>query len=200
MTMEKRMLPRTLLTLLLIPLLLQLGGCSTTSTTVAAGGGAAVVATDQRTVGTFIDDQMIELNVSDALYKDRELEEKTHINITSFNFIVLITGEAPTEALRSRIEKIVMAQPKVRRVHNMVTVAAPSSILTRTSDTTLTGRIKAAMLGAEDFKAHKIKVVTENGATYLMGLVSREEGKRAVAITQGISGVQKIVKLFEYTD
>ncbi len=194
------MLNKALPIAILLATILQLQGCSTTATTVAAGSGATVVASDQRTVGTFIDDQIIELNISDAIYQDQELNDKTHINIISFNFIVLITGEAPTKELKSRIEKIVMSQPKMRRVHNMVTLAAPSSILTRTSDTALTARIKAAMLGADNFDAHKIKVVTENGSTYLMGLVTREQGTVAVTITQGISGVQKIIKLFEYID
>jgi len=197
---QEHTMPQHLRLIALLPiLLLQLQGCTTTATTASAGG-ATVVASDQRTIGTLIDDQMTELRVSDALYKDQALYEQSHVNITSYNFIVLVTGEAPTEALKQRIGKVVQSQPKVRRVHNMVTIAAPSSMLTRTSDTTLTGRIKAAMLGSEEIEGHKIKVVTENGITYLMGLVTRNQGDTAVALTQGISGVQKIVKLFEYLD
>ena len=194
------MLQRLSLTILLPILLLQLQGCTTTATTATAAGGATVASSDQRTIGTLIDDQMTELRVSDAIYKNKTLYEQSHINITSYNFIVLATGEAPTEALKQQIGQIIQSQPKVRRVHNMVTIAAPSSMLTRTSDTTLTGRIKTAMLGSEEIEGHKIKVVTENGTTYLMGLVTRSQGDTAVALTQGISGVQKIVKLFEYLD
>lgn len=194
------MFQRLSLTILLPILLMQLQGCSTTATTATAAGGATIASSDQRTIGTLIDDQMTELRVSDAIYKDKALYEQSHINITSYNFIVLATGEAPTEALKRRIGQIIQSQPKVRRVHNMVTIAAPSSMLTRTSDTTLTGRIKSAMLGSEEIEGHKIKVVTENGTTYLMGLVTRSQGDTAVALTQGISGVQKIVKLFEYLD
>lgn len=189
---------RKVLLLVTAPLLFQLTGCTTTTTTVAMGG-AAITAADQRSVGTVVDDEIIELNASNAIYQDKQLNEQTHVNITSYNFIVLISGEAPTQTLKSHIEKIVKSIPKVRRIHNMLKIAAPSSILTRTSDATLTARIKASMVRNSDF-SHKIKVVTENGTTYLMGVVSRAQGNKAVAITQGISGVQKIVKLFEYLD
>ncbi|MBT7307015.1 MAG: BON domain-containing protein [Gammaproteobacteria bacterium] len=188
-------MPRKLLLLLIIPLLLQLTGCTTTSPTKERDAATA----EQRSVGTMLDDEFIELNASNAVYQDQRLNEQTHVNITSYNFITLITGEAPTQALKSQIETLVKSIPKVRRVHNMLKIAAPSSLLTRTSDATLTVRIKSAMLGERGF-SHRIKVVTENGTTYLMGIVNRDQGNRAVAVAQGISGVQKIVKLFEYTD
>jgi osmotically-inducible protein OsmY len=187
-----------LLPLLLLPALIQLGGC--TATTATTAGGAAVAATDQRSFGTQLDDEIIELNASNAIYQDQRLNEQSHVNITSYNFIVLITGETPSKEMRSRIEAIVKSIPKVRRVHNMMIIAAPSSLLSRTSDTTLTARIKAEMLGQGNNFAHRVKVVTENGTTYLMGLVNRAEGDLAVRLTQGVGGVQKIVKLFEYID
>ncbi len=195
------MLQKILSIALFLFIFLNLQGCSTTATLATTGGGAAVTSADQRSIGAIIDDNWsIEHAAGYVINEDPELADKTHINITSYNGIVLITGEAPTEKLHRDVERTVKSMPKVRRIHNMVTVAAPSSFLTRASDTTLTARIKASMLGEENFPASKIKVVTENGATYLMGLVARKEGATAVTITQGISGVQKIVKLFEYTD
>ena len=191
------MLQQQLVFIALITLLTQLSGCSTTATTNTGRVGAA--ATDQRSVGTVMDDEIIEINASNALYQDKTLNEQTHVNFTSYNFIVLITGETPSKALKSRIEQIVKSIPKVRRVHNMLNIAAPSSMLSRTSDATLTLRIKTAMVGEGDL-AHRVKVVTENGTTYLMDLTSRQQGAKAVSITQQISGVQKIVKLFEYVD
>ncbi len=193
------MIDNRLLPLLLFPLLLQLSGCATTTATTAAGS-AAVATTDQRSFGTQLDDEIIELNASNAIYQDQRLNEQSHVNITSYNFIVLITGETPSKEMRSRIEAIIKSIPKVRRIHNMMTIAAPSSLLSRTSDTTLTARIKAKMLGEGGNFAHKVKVVTENGTTYLMGVVNRAQGDLAVKLTQGVGGVQKIVKLFEYID
>lgn len=188
-------------TTILLSIFIYLQGCSTTATLATTGGGAALTSTDQRSVGSIIDDNWsIEHAAGYVINEDPELADKTHINITSYNGIVLITGEAPTKKLKADVEKVIKSMPKVRRIHNMVTVAAPSSFLTRASDTTLTARIKASMLGEENFPSSRIKVVTENGSTYLMGLVTRAEGATAVTITQGISGVQKIVKLFEYTD
>ncbi len=183
----------------MIPFLAQLSGCTATTATTAAGG-AAVASTDQRSFGTQLDDEIIELNASNAIYQDQRLNQQSHVNITSYNFIVLITGETPTKEMRSRIDAIVKSIPKVRRVHNMMTIAAPSSLLSRTSDTALTGRIKTEMLAQGGNFANKVKVVTENGTTYLMGVVTRAQGDLAVKLTQGIGGVQKIVKLFEYID
>ena len=188
-----------LLLITLIPLLIQLTGCATTTATSAAGGTAAAVV-DQRSFGTQLDDEIIELNAMNAIFQNKQLNEQSHINITSYNFIILITGETPTKEMRDRIGQIVKSIPKVRRVHNMMSIAAPSSMLSRASDTTLTARIKTEMLAQGGNFAHKVKVVTENGATYLMGLVTRKQADLAVTLTQGISGVQKIVKLFEYLD
>ncbi|MBT3347750.1 MAG: BON domain-containing protein [Thiotrichales bacterium] len=189
---------RTFLTTILLAYTLLLSGCSELAPLVSHG--ATTVAADQRTIGTMMDDEVLEMNISDMVSKDKDLYEKSHINITSFNFIILLTGEAPTQALKNRVEKIVLEHTKTRRVHNMITIAAPSSILTRTSDSAITARVKAEMLGDKNIDGHKIKVNTENGVTYLMGLVKRKDGNSAVDITQGISGVQKIVKLFEYLD
>ncbi len=174
-------------------------GCAPVVAT-ATVGTTAMASSSQRTFGTMIDDQNIEMKVGYTIGQDAELNDQTHINVTSINFIVLLTGEAPTHALKRKAERIARKHSKVRRVHNRITIAAPSSIISRTSDTALTGRIKTAMLSSHKFNANHIKVVTENGVTYLMGEVSRRVAHQATEITRGISGVQKIVKLFEYKD
>jgi osmotically-inducible protein OsmY len=176
-----------------------LAGCA--PATVGAGAaGATAVARETRTLGTLIDDQLIELKTASAISNDAELSTQAHINITSYNFIVLISGETPTEALRSKAEQIVREQPKVRRVHNKVSIAAPSSTLTRASDVSLTTRVKAVFIGDEQLAADRVKVVSENGVVYLMGLVTQAEAKLATELTSGVSGVQRIVQLFEITD
>lgn len=190
---------KILLLPLLLPLLSQLTGCTATTVTTTATG-AAVASSDQRSFGTQLDDEIIELNASNAIYQDQRLNEQSHVNIVSYNFIVLITGETPSKEMRERIGQIVKSIPKVRRVHNMMIIAAPSSMLSRTSDTTLTARIKAEMIGQGGNFANTVKVITENGTTYLMGVVTHAQGDLAVQLTQGIGGVQKIVKLFEYLD
>ncbi len=188
------------LLLVLAPFLAaQLTGCSPATTATTAGETVTAIA-DTRSFGTQLDDEIIELNAANAIYQDPKLNQQSHFNITSYNFIVLITGEATTKEIKARIQQIVQSIPKVRRVHNMMTIAAPSSILTRTSDLALTTQIKAAMISQGKNFGHRIKVVTENGTTYLMGIVTRKQGDHATSITQQISGVQKIVKLFEYTD
>lgn len=186
-------------TLIAVAGLSLLAGCA--PATVGAGAaGATAVARESRTIGTLIDDQLIELKASSAISNDAELSAQAHINITSYNFIILLSGEAPTEALRSKAEQIVREQPKVRRVHNKITIAAPSSTLTRASDVSLTTRVKAVFIGDEQLAADRVKVVSENGVVYLMGLVTQAEAKRATELTSGVSGVQRIVQLFEITD
>ena len=181
---------------LFVPVLLQ--GCA-----AVIGAGAvtgAAVATDRRTAGTMLDDQMIEFKVLDVVRADDELWQQTHLNATSLNNIVLLTGEAPNDELRSRIEALVQQIPKVRRVHNEIVIAAPSSVLSRSSDSWITSKVKTNLLTWGLEEASRIKVVTENGSVYLMGLVTQDEGAKATELSRGVSGVQRVVKVFEYLD
>lgn len=192
----KANLTSRLLFLLLAGVVLQ--GC----VAVAAGGAAAgaSAAVDRRTTGTLVEDQSIELKAVKALNADKEIKEQAHLNVTSYNLIVLLTGEAPTDELRQRAEKIVRGVEKVNTVHNEVTVAAPSSMMTRSSDTVITSKVKTKLLAAEDIEGVNVKVVTENGVVYLMGLAKRAEADRATEIARQTGGVQKVVKVFQYTD
>ncbi|MDJ0870209.1 MAG: BON domain-containing protein [Gammaproteobacteria bacterium] len=170
---------------------------------LVAGGAVAtsvIVAKDPRTAGTIIDDKGIQMKAGNELYEDEMLGDQVHINVASYNGVVLLTGETPTAEMRARAEQIVSEVDKVRRVHNEITVAAPSSGLTRSSDTLITTKIKTRMVAEKEFDSGRIKVVTENGTVYLMGLVTRQQAAVATEISRSVSGVQRVVRLFEYTD
>jgi len=172
----------------------------------AVVGGAATSATavhDRRTVGTFIDDEGIELKARLAIFDDKELNSQIHINIISINGVVLLVGQAPTEAMRQRATELTQAVPKVRLVHNEMTIAAPNAYLTRSSDSLITAKVKAQLFsikGLDDFDPTRVKVVTENGIVYLMGILTRKEASAVTDEARQVGGVQKIVKLFEYLD
>lgn len=175
---------------------LLLGGCVAVAVTGAATGAAVVH--DRRTAGTVIEDKAIELKAADALYEDKEIHAKTHINVTSYNEVVLVTGEAPTEALREAVIKKIQAIPKVRHIYNEVAISAPSSFISRSSDTLITAKVKTALFEIKHFDPTRVKVVTERGVVYLMGLVTRNEADLAANAARRVGGVQKVVKMFEY--
>lgn len=189
----------SMLTLMLCCGALLLEGCA-----VGVGAGAATgtaAAYDRRSTGAMVDDQIIEFKALDAIRKDQDLWNQIHFNATSVNNIVLLTGEAPRDELRQRAESLIKRIPKVRRVHNEIVIAAPSSMLSRSSDSWLTGKVKTMLIQAKQVAAAaRIKVVTENGTVYLMGLVTRDEGDAATDVARKVSGVQRVVKIFEYVD
>ena len=161
-------------------------------------GGAVmtgVVATDRRTTGTQVEDESIEIKVASAVRK--EMGERIHLNVTSFNRQVLLTGEVRTAADKERAEKLAQSQENVKAVVNDLAVMPVSSLTERSKDTVITGRVKAAFVDAKDLQVGAIKVVTERGIVYLMGRVSPREAKRATDIARGMSGVTKVVRVFE---
>ncbi len=169
------------------------------------GGVAATtasVAHDRRTAGSIIEDDAIKLRVSNALYDDKPLNDNSHINVTTFNGIVLLSGETPTQAFRTQADEIARAQEKVRRVYNELQIAAPSSMMTRSSDAWVTTKVKGSLVGLDikGFDPSRVKVTTENGTVFLMGLVYHKEADAAVEATRKVGGVQRVVKLFEYLD
>jgi osmotically-inducible protein OsmY len=183
----------------LIALLLQ--GCA--PLLVGSAATTASVAHDRRTAGSFVEDQAIEMKAATELNAQPELKRQGHINVTSFNMIVLVSGEAPSEALRQRAGEVIGSIEKVRRVHNEVMVAAPSAMMSRTSDSLITAKVKTSLFrikGMDNFDPTRVKVVTENGTVFLMGILSRAEGDATARAASGIGGVQRVVKLFEYLD
>ncbi|MFW5425786.1 MAG: BON domain-containing protein [Methylophagaceae bacterium] len=187
---------KLILLILLSTVLLQ--SCATAVVTGAATG--ASVAADRRTTGTVIDDQGIEFKASHAIFTNKEIYDQSHLNVTSYNGLVLITGETPTESLKQQVESIVKGLPKVRRVFNEIIIAAPSALPSRSSDTWITSKIKAKLTAEKGVNPLNIKVVTEHGIVYLMGLISHAEADQAVLVITKSAGVQRVVKLFEYTD
>ncbi len=175
-----------------------LNGCAA----VVLGGAAtgASVAHDRRTAGTVIEDQSIELKAGQVLREDLEINESAHVNVTSYNLVVLISGEAPNEAARERIINIVRDIPKVAHVYNELTIGAPSTLTSRSSDTLITSKVKTRLFGLENFEATRVKVVTEKGVVYLMGLLTKEDSGRVTEAARRVGGVQKVVKLFQYIE
>jgi osmotically-inducible protein OsmY len=167
----------------------------------AAVGGAALYS--RRGAGTFFNDEGIEWKTRHAVREERDVNSQIHLNIISLNGIVLMVGQAPTEELRARTEEIVSGAAKVRLIHNEMTIAAPSAFMSRSSDTVITTKVKAKILGVmtdNNNDGLRTKVVTDNGIVYLMGLLSRAEADAVTNAARQVGGVQKIVKLFEYTD
>jgi osmotically-inducible protein OsmY len=161
-------------------------------------GGAVmtgVVATDRRTTGTQVEDESIEIKVASAVRQ--EMGERIHLNVTSFNRQVLLSGEVRTAADKERAEKLASSQENVNAVVNDLTVMPVSSLTQRSKDVVITGRIKAAFVDAKDLQVNAFKVVTERGIVYLMGRVTAREAKRATDIARGMSGVAKVVRVFE---
>jgi osmotically-inducible protein OsmY len=170
-----------------------LSGCA--ALVVGGAVGTAAVVTDRRTAGTQLEDQNIELK---ALTRIREsVGERGHINVTSYNRQVLVTGEAASEADRGAVEQAIGRIEGVRTVVNELAVMGASSMTARSNDTILTSKVKASFIDAKDLHATAVKVVTERGVVYLMGRVTEREANRATDIARGVSGVQKVVKVFE---
>lgn len=174
-----------------------------TGCAAAVVGGAATgmsVAHDRRSAGTVVDDESIELKINNAIGASQRLNDHSHINVTSYNYSVLLTGEVGTPALRGEAERIAAATPKVKRVINHLIVGPNSTLGARTKDTWITTKVKSSLFEVkiEGFDPTRIKVVTEAGTVYLMGLVTRKEGSAAINQARRVSDVHKVVALFEY--
>ena len=170
-----------------------LSGCAPLVVGGAVVGG--MVAVDRRTSGTQLEDEAIELKVANAVGK--ELGDRVHLNVTSYNRRVLLTGEVRSEADRARATLLAQSQENIKDVVNDLTIGAPSSLTQRTKDAVITGQVKAAFLDAKDLQSNAVKVITERGVVYLMGRVTTREAQRATDIARGIGGVNKVVRVFE---
>jgi osmotically-inducible protein OsmY len=157
--------------------------------------GGTLVATDRRTSGAQLEDEGIELR---SLNRLREaFVDRVHINATSYNRQVLLTGEVPSEADKQRAQDIVSRVENVRSIVNELAVLGNSTLTSRSSDALITGRVKASFVDAKDLFANAFKVVTERGTTYLMGRVTQREAQRATEIARTTPGVQRVVRVFE---
>ena len=188
---------RKALTLTLLAALPLVHGCAA----VVLGGTAAtagyVVGEDRRTVGTLAEDQSIEAKAGGRV---TEKFPDAHVNVTSYNRMVLLTGEVPSAEAKTEVERIARAVENVKGVYNELRVGPPSALSQRTNDAYVTSKVKARFLDAQRFNPVYVKVTTEAGTVYLMGIVSKKEAEDATELARTTSGVQKVVRVFEYTD
>lgn len=159
---------------------------------------AGVVGEDRRTSATALEDQTIELKIRERIKE--KYEDKVHVSAACFNRFVLLTGEAPTDEIKQDLTIVALEVQNVRNVQNEVIVAGNSSFISRSSDALLISRIMGRLMQNERVNTNNVKVVTEDGTVFLMGLVTRAEAEAAAQIAATTSGAQKVVKVFEYID
>ncbi len=157
--------------------------------------GGALVATDRRTSGAQLEDEAIELRSNSRLRAS--LSDGGHVNVTSYNRQVLLTGEVSSEQEKKMVEDTVSRVDNVQKIISELEIMEVTSLRQRSSDVLITGRIRASLVDAKDIFANAFKVVTERGTTYLMGRVTQREADRATEIARSTSGVQKVVRVFE---
>ena len=158
--------------------------------------GGAMVASDRRSAGIQLEDETIEQRSATAMREN--FGSKEHISITSYNRQVLITGEVTNDTVRRQVESLVSRVENVRAVVNELAIGAASSTGDRASDVVLVAKVKASMVDTEDVFANVYKIVGERGTVYLMGRVTQREAKRATDVVRGVSGVKRVVRVFEY--
>ena len=154
-----------------------------------------MVVSDRRTTGTQVEDQSIEMKANNRLKE--VIGDRSHVNVTSYNRTVLLTGEAATEGDKANIEQTVQRVDNVKSTVNELAVTIPSALSTRSNDSLLTGKVKATFIDAKDLQVNAFKVITERGVVYLMGRVTGREATRATDLARSVSGVQKVVRVFE---
>jgi osmotically-inducible protein OsmY len=180
----------------LIGLSLSLQSCFVAGAAVGAAGIAMVY--DHRSIEHTMEDTTIANKIVARLSANKTLWAESHIEVTTFNHVVLLTGQTPKADWRQTAGDIAKSVNDVDKVYNQITIEGPTSSLTRTSDSWITTKIRAQMLANQDLKSSSIKVITENGIVYLMGIVSRSQADLAVDIARKVAGVQRVIKVFIY--
>ncbi len=187
-------------TLLIASLFISILASGCAAVVVGGATTGVAIAHDRRTTGTVIDDQTVELKALRVLYGNDSIRINTHINATCYNGILLLTGEAPTENLRQQVISQIRRIPNVKKIHNEILLAAPSAIVSRSSDGYVTSKAKVNLFNLNKIKGFdptRVKVVTENGVVYLLGLLKQHEVNPVVETIRRVGGVQRVVKLFE---
>ncbi|HHJ81314.1 MAG TPA: BON domain-containing protein [Candidatus Tenderia electrophaga] len=167
---------------------------------VAGGAIAGATAVDRRDANTIIDDSKIALSIEEKIYTDDRIRRHIHVNVTSYNGVVLLTGEIPTMEMRKIVVNHAQHVAKVKKIYNETIIAPASDFKSRRQDTWITTKVKSALLSEKNINGLHFKVVTENQIVYLMGLVSRTEGDIAANAVRQVKGIKQIIKLFEYQD
>ncbi len=184
--------------LLMAAIILSLQGCIFVAGAAAGAAGVAVVY-DHRKLEKIALDQKIANSIYNQIHATPEFRDNTHIEVTCFNQVVLLTGEAISPQLKQQADGFARHTAGVTKVYNEITIKGPTSSLTHASDSWITTKIKTQMLATKGLASGTIKVVTENGSVYLLGIVSREQADIAVDIARQVAGVQRVVKIFQYT-
>lgn len=152
-----------------------------------------------RTAGTIVEDESIETKVAVNMKSMEPAFRDAHFNVISHNGVVLLVGQVQSEALKNRAGQIAAdASAQIRRVHNELEVAGKTTMLSRTNDSWISTKVRTQMAANKDVPSGRIRVITENGAVYLMGMVSQAQGDRAAILARNVTGVSKVVKVFEY--
>ena len=185
--------PRLALIVLAAALTPLLAGCF--GAAAVGAGAAALMAGDRRLTETYLADEGIEIRAANRIAE--RFGDKAHVNVTSYNRAVLLTGEVPDAAARAAAEKIAAAVPNVRAISNELEIAGVSSLSARSNDSFITSKVKARFVDAAKFSANHVKVVTENGVVYLLGMVAQREADAAVEVARTTGGVKKVVRVFE---
>ena len=173
-----------------------LPGCAAVVLSTAATG--VMVAHDRRTTGTIVEDKSIQLKATQAIQDVVQKNQQVHVSAHSYNNRVLLVGQAPTRRMKAQIEESVRGVEKIKHLHNEIVVSASTPLKTRSVDGLITTRIKGEMAVTKEFNPTRVKVITENGVVYLMGIVKRDEEEIAVDIARNVRGVTRVVKIFEY--
>ncbi|MDB5944596.1 MAG: periplasmic protein-like protein [Ramlibacter sp.] len=191
------MIPKHSSPILAIALAASLAASLSACVPLVVGGAAvsAMVAVDRRTSGAQLEDEGIELRGASRLRE--ALGDRAHINITSYNRQVLLTGEVPNEAAKQQAEQIVSGLENVRSIVNELAVTGNASLVQRSNDVFITGKVRASLVDAKDLYVGAFKVVTERGIVYLMGRVTQREADRATSIARQIGDVQRVIRIFE---
>jgi osmotically-inducible protein OsmY len=164
----------------------------------AAVGSGVMMVQDRRTSGAYVEDIAIEAKAFDRIGK--QFKDGVHINITSFNRNVLISGEVPTDAIKTEVGRLMTSIENVRNINNELVVSGTTSLTARSNDSMITSNVKMRFVNDPRFSANHVKVITENGKVFLMGMVNRAEADAAAEVASTTAGVQGVVKLFEYLD
>lgn len=184
-------------TLFCILVAIFLQGCVPAAFVAGAAAGGAVIY-DHRKPETILQDHDITYNAQNKLDDDAAIKTKASISVATFNHIVLLVGQAPTRALRDKAEALVKTVPNIRMLYNEITIESPISEADEANDTWITSKVKAVLFAERDLNSTQLKIITENGVVYMMGLTTRGQAQIATERARSVKGVRKVVKLFEY--
>jgi osmotically-inducible protein OsmY len=175
-----------------------LHGCA--AAVVGGAAATAMVAHDRRTTGTIVEDQSIELKVYDLLTKDERFKLQSSIHVTSYNMVALLTGQAANQSLINKAEQLASSIGRVRRVVNEIELGSASTLVENSRDVALTTEVKIRLgkIDIPDFDPLRVKVVTERGVVFLLGLITKKEADAVTDVVRHISGVRRVVRVFEY--